>query len=145
MLNAAAYSAKRSSGFTLVEVLVAVVILSVGLLGLAGMQTRGLRANHSAWLRSEATILAYDMLDRMRANRENARAGNYNLALGDASPTGTSIWEQDLRTWLGEIARRLPVGDGAVTVVSDVVTVTVQWDDSRGSTSAQQFVMESRI
>lgn len=65
-------------GFTLIEILVALVILSVGLLGVASLQVQGLRNNQSAYLRSQATLLAYDMADRMRTNSDSAIAGSYN-------------------------------------------------------------------
>ena len=58
----------RQSGFSLIEVLISIVIASIGLLGLAGMQATGLKNNHSAYQRSQATVLAYDLADRMRAN-----------------------------------------------------------------------------
>ena len=62
--------AHRSRGFTLVEVLVALVVLSIGLLGVAALQLTSLRSNHSSAMRSQATFLAYDIIDRMRANRD---------------------------------------------------------------------------
>ena len=61
-------------GATLIEVLVAMLVLSIGLLGLAGMQMTALKSNQSAYYRSQATVLAYDIIDRMRANRADARA-----------------------------------------------------------------------
>lgn len=72
------YANSRQSGFTLIEVLVAVVILSVGLLGVASLQVQGLKNNQSAYLRSQATLLAYDMADRMRTNSTRAIAGDYD-------------------------------------------------------------------
>lgn len=133
------------SGFTLIEVMVAVVVLSIGLLGLAGLQATGLRHNQSASFRSTATVLAYDITDAMRANRTDARDGKYAIGMTDAKPTGSAIYEKDLNNWLSELALRLPAGDGSVTVASDMVTVTVQWDDSRGASAAQQFVMVSQL
>jgi len=59
---------KKHSGFTLIEVLIAMLVLAVGLLGLAGLQTVSLRNNLSAYNRTQATQLAYDIADRMRAN-----------------------------------------------------------------------------
>ena len=59
---------KKNIGFTLIEVLVAMLVLAVGLLGLAGLQATSLRNNQSAYNRSQATQLAYDIADRMRAN-----------------------------------------------------------------------------
>lgn len=70
---------QRAAGFTLLEILVAILILSIGLLGLASLQASGLRSNHSGYLRSKATIFAYEMADRLRANRATAIAGNYNI------------------------------------------------------------------
>lgn len=59
---------RNHSGFTLIEVLVTVVVVSIGLLGLAGLQINGLRANLSSEARSKATLLASDIIERMRAN-----------------------------------------------------------------------------
>lgn len=132
-------------GFTLIEVMVAVVVLSIGLLGLAGLQITGLRNNQSASFRSTATVLAYDITDAMRANRTDARDGKYEIAMTDAKPTGSATYQQDLNNWLSELALRLPAGDGSITVASDMVTVTVQWDDTRGASAAQQFVMVSQL
>ena len=58
----------RNNGFTLIEVLVSMVIMAVGLLGLAGLQTLSLRDNQDDYLSSQATALAYEMSDRIRAN-----------------------------------------------------------------------------
>lgn len=68
---------RHSSGFTLLEVLVAVLLLSIGLLGLASLQAWGLRATGNATYRSQATLLANEMVERIRANHPGARAGNY--------------------------------------------------------------------
>ncbi len=70
------YATER--GFTLVEVLVAVFVLALGLLGLSGLQVASLQNNHSAYLRSQATLLAYDMADRMRANATALAALDYD-------------------------------------------------------------------
>src|SRR3569833_497143 len=68
----------KQRGFTMKEVLVSVVVLSVGMLGVAGLQATGPRTNHSAYLRSQAPALAYDMIDRMRANKTAITSGAYN-------------------------------------------------------------------
>ena len=72
------------AGVSLVEVLVAVVVLSIGLLGLAGLQASGIRVGQSSIYRSQAAQLAYDMVDRMRVNV--ASAGSYGIGLADATP-----------------------------------------------------------
>ncbi len=137
-------SRSRSRGFTLLEVLIAVVVLSIGLLGLAGLQATGLRNNHSAYLRSQATMLAHDIFERMRANRQTvlSAALPYNTGL-DNSAAGTGIVLQDLTDWKAVLAVTLPSGKGAVTCIAATTTctVTIQWDDSRGvsGSTAQQF------
>jgi type IV pilus modification protein PilV len=66
----------RSAGFTLLEVLVAVLVLAIGLLGLARLQMTVMKSNQSAYLRSQASLLAYDISERMRANRTAALGGS---------------------------------------------------------------------
>ena len=129
-------------GFTLLEVLIALVILSVGLLGLAGLQTTGLRNNHSAYLRSQATLLAYDIADRIRANKANLNA--YALALSASAPSGTSVAETDLNEWLTNVENRLPEGDASVAINNEIVTIQVQWNDSR-STTMTSFSMTTGV
>lgn len=68
---------RASRGFTLIEIMVALVIFSIGLLGLAMLQTTGLKFNTDSYMRTQATILAYDLIDRMRANLVAVQAGNY--------------------------------------------------------------------
>jgi type IV pilus assembly protein PilV len=138
----------RQKGFTLVEVLVSIVVLAVGLLGLAGLQLISLKAADSAYHRSQASILVDDIVDRMRANRANAVAGSYNIDIGDASPTGTSIAEVDLANWRAQVSGSLTSGDGAVAVnaATHITTITIQWDDSRaGGDTDQQFVVNTEL
>lgn len=121
----------RQAGFTLLEILVALVILSIGLLGLAGLQATGLRSNHSGYLRSQATILAYEMADRMRANRAVAIAGSYNIEFSDGVPSGTEIQNVDRRDWLNTLAASLPSGDGHIDCDNGLCTIEIRWVDNR--------------
>jgi type IV pilus assembly protein PilV len=142
----------KNSGFTLIEVLIAALILSVGLLGLAGLQAASIKNNLSAYNRSQATQLAYDMADRMRANKNesldpatgNVIAASTYLAmdLADAAAqancatvTGCSsaqMAENDLFQWNAALTGTLPSGTGTITVVAAtrVFTITVNWDDN---------------
>jgi type IV pilus assembly protein PilV len=136
----------RTAGFSMVEVLVALLALSIGLLGIAGMQLTGLRANLSSSFRSQATYLSYDILDRIRANR--GRKLQYNgVVVGPAVATADVVATNDIVAWKASLLATLPLGDGTVTVVGDVVTVTVQWDDTRsgGVDPALIFTTQSRI
>jgi len=136
-----------NKGVTLIEVLVTTIVLAFGLLGLAGLQANALRNNQSAYQRSQATYLSYEMMDRMRANRIQAvDNGSYNIALGDAA-SGTSLADTDLAGWKASLAAVLPSGDGAVACVNatDICTVTVQWDDTRGAGAALSLTMSAEL
>jgi len=76
----------RCQGLTLVEILIALLVLSVGLLGLAAMQTTAVKYTTSANQRTQATALAYDLVDRMRINRLAALNNDYNVAFENPVP-----------------------------------------------------------
>ena len=132
------------SGFTLLEVMIALVIFSIGLLGLAGLQAGGLRSNTQAQLRTIATIQAYDMADRIRANPRGVEDGNYN-AMDDSTPTAedcinatctaAEMATYDYYEWEETNQDVLPSGHGTIssTVVNGVrlFTITVMWDEER--------------
>jgi type IV pilus assembly protein PilV len=133
---------EHQRGFTMLEVLVAIVVLSFGLLGLAGLQANGLRNNTSAYMRTQANLLAYDMLDRMRANLQGVENGDYDDLLS-TTPTdpacissGCSIAQMaahDAYEWSQQLGDVLPEGQGRVagTGIGSVFTITVMWDDLR--------------
>ncbi|MCX7070362.1 MAG: type IV pilus modification protein PilV [Gammaproteobacteria bacterium] len=115
-------------GVSLVEVLVATVLVSIGLLTLASLQALSLGRSSSAALRTEAVGQSYDLLDRMRANRAQAIGGLYNLPFAQA-PSGSTLASQDLASWKAALDATLPDGDGQVLVEAQVVTITVRWRD----------------
>jgi type IV pilus assembly protein PilV len=128
-MHNSAYSRPRQSGTTLIEVLITVVLVSIGLLGLAGLQLTTVQNTNSSGERFEATTLARDILERMRANRQQALNGQYNLALGDA-PAGGNLAGNDLTAWINALGA-LPGGDGSVNVDNaGVVTIEVAWTDA---------------
>jgi type IV pilus assembly protein PilV len=122
MAKAINRQSKAAAGFTLLEVLVAVVVLSIGLLGLASLQVSGLRFNHSAYLRTQATLLAEELADRMRANRPGFNANNYDnpaAAFNAACRTiagcaPAQMAQNDIAEWQQALATLLPNGQGVV-------------------------------
>jgi type IV pilus assembly protein PilV len=132
-------------GMTLVEALVALVVLSIGLLGVAALQVASLRNSHAAHTRAQATALAYDIADRMRANRAAAQSGNYDIALGATIGTPGTLAEVDLLTWKDALTATLPAGDGAIAQLGNLMRITIQWDDSRGAEAPIVFVTETQL
>lgn len=126
---------QRQHGATLIEVLIAVVVLSIGLLGLAGLQATSVKSNHSAYQRSQATLFAYDLADRMRANRTealtNAYEVNFPTSSSSHSVSGTQA-AKDKAEWLNSLARTLPEGTGKVEKDGTLVIIHVRWNDNRG-------------
>lgn len=120
---------RYADGFTLLEVLVSIVVLSIGLLGMAGLIASGLKSNHMANYRGHATMLADDILDRMRANKTLAEASGFDTPLGAACTAAiTTIEGYDCAEWKVAVASELPNGDGAVAVdINGNATITIQW------------------
>jgi type IV pilus assembly protein PilV len=123
------------AGATMIEVLVAILIFSFGMLGLAGLQVKTMAYTQSSLMRSQATALADDVLDRMRADRENARktdtsAGAWNtqkVLHADAITTNA-----DLKDWKLELEALLPEGEASISVAGNGdVKVEIDWTDSR--------------
>lgn len=135
--------AQAQQGVSLVEVLVTIVIISFGLLGVAGLLATGLRNNQSSQLRTQAAILAYDMAERMRANRP--------AALDQLYVTGTTtsgVAASDKTDWAAALALALPSGSGTVAMTSNrYFTITIQWNDSKGvgGGDTEQFVFRGEL
>jgi type IV pilus assembly protein PilV len=147
------------SGFTLIEVLVTVLILAIGLLGIAGLQASSMSNNHNAQLRSIATLQAYDLADRMRANRGaitydasgNVTASEYDNpveAPADCATTACSvaaIADNDFWEWNQANATLLPNGAGTVVRVgaTNHHLITVTWNErERSGVAAKSFTLE---
>ena len=149
MKNRTNINMKRTHGFTLIEIMITVLILGIGLLGLAGLQTKGLQYDHVAFMRSQAAIQVDDIIDRMRANVTEAQASTYDVAFNstpgstaDCSATtctSATMGAYDLTNWKLTLAEVLPGGDGEITSVPSVngfapaidATITVHWDEAR--------------
>jgi type IV pilus assembly protein PilV len=132
-----------AAGFTLLEILIALVVLSIGLLGIAALQGVGLRTSHGAQLTSQASVLAYDIADRIRANPQSL--ATYNGRTTDTvncdNPPTAPLHEADLAEWSCAVRALLPNGTGGIvgTEVSAVIggvtrtittyTITLEWTD----------------
>lgn len=127
----------RVRGVGLIEVMVALVVLSIGLLGVANLQLSGLRMTQEAYFHSQAAVLAQDIIDRMRANSAAVDSGAYlrnSFANEEQAPRCApavldgSVADQDLALWTQRLACELPAGDGTVVRRNDgVMRVTVRW------------------
>ncbi len=130
---------KNQNGFSMIEILVTILVLSFGLLGMAALVTTGMRSNNVSHYRTIATQQTLDIVDRMRANLAGVRAGNYdNLAPGIPASDGCIAVECDVvemstydhAQWNGANAALLPDGNG--TVVGNLVggfTVALTWTE----------------
>lgn len=136
-------SKRTQEGMTLIEVLVALVILGVGLLGAAAFQLNALKYTDSARMTSQASFIAYDLMDRIRANA----AADYTIA-PPASGNPDVTRDQDLFDFNASIVSSLGASaTGSVTVNQKVYTITITWDDSRAAKAAdsrRSFVLTSR-
>jgi len=146
----------QQSGFTLIEVLVSVIVLSIGLVGVATLQAVSLQNNQSAFMRSQASALAYDLADRMRSNVLTADSNLYDPGTAATITTCKTavgctpqqLAQNDLAEWNAAIGTYLPMGEGFVCIDSTPndgadatspecdgtgtqLSVKIWWDDDR--------------
>jgi len=136
-------------GFSMIEVLVTIMILAIGLLGLAALQSRGQQFNHAAYIRTHATLLAYDIMEKIRINEDFAQqdvaegASNgkgYVAAVRPSSSldcfaencTPAQLRTHDLSEWYDRLSATLPAGSGQITADNSTTpiigyTVTITW------------------
>lgn len=143
------HAPRQVAGTGLIEVLIAVVILSFGMLGIAALEATSLRNSQSSLERSQAVVQTYAILDAMRANLDVARIGGYNLAaMTCAAPNAGGLAATDLHNWILGLQTQLgPTACGQVTCGSLSCKVVVRWDDSRGlgGSNAQALTTETRL
>lgn len=167
------YERRQSvKGFSLLEVLIALVVVSIGLIGLAAIQQTGARNNHNALLHAQASMLAYEASDMMRANSRGVRTGRYNASeppavipacatTADATAVDCDYIEMasfHLGQWYAQLAERLPQGNGTIDCidkddtdvqpcsVGSVVEIAINWVESGiAGTETLEFVTEVQL
>ncbi|HEX6992708.1 MAG TPA: type IV pilus modification protein PilV [Gammaproteobacteria bacterium] len=128
-------------GFSLIEVMVALLVLSVGLLGIAALHGQGLGASRVAMYRTVAVNLAADMAERIRVNRlardaynDDPEDNGCDPVTGDGDDcTPAQMAAHDLFVWQQQLAAQLPNGEGDVQFADGtppVYTITVTWDET---------------
>ena len=149
---------RRIAGFSLIEVLISLIILSVGLLGIAALVSESLKSKDSSYYRTQALDYASAIIDRMRANRTQALTGAYDVSYGGTG-TGTAptdyctttactsaqLASADLVEWQHDISNALPgisnsapaAGSVTTTTVGQMtqVNVSIRWNDKRANTA----------
>lgn len=145
---------KQQQGFTLIETMIALLIFSVGLMGMAALMVLSVKTNHSAYLRTQASFLAQSMADRMRANMGliNSYNGSYSYATGGTDPclsaaacSPATMVTRDRLVWSRQLADTLPNANAVVNCVGNVqggvthagaspydglCTLTINWDEA---------------
>jgi type IV pilus assembly protein PilV len=148
---------RAAAGYALLEALVAVIVAAVGFIGAARMQTLGMSLGNSAQSRQKATLLGYQMTDRIRANKLGFEAGQYNDAANNGATTclstgctPTQLAAADVAQWATELGTSLPGGTGKVCIdstpedgtaatpacdgVGNVIAVKIWWTDNVAAT-----------
>ena len=162
-----------AGGATLIEILVALLVVAVGLLGMAGLQAVSLRQLQDAYLRTQAGILGGDMLERMLANRQGAVLGAYDGATGVlnsgceslAGCAAAVLAGHDIAEWQANLQRFLPAGTGLVCIDSTphdggpeaagcdgtapssatFHAVKIWWDDDRDGVAEKRLTLSLRL
>lgn len=147
----------RERGFSLVEALVALVVLSIGMLGIAALYVESLRAGRTALLRTQAVILATDMSERIRTNRMGrawygvaVTSANVSAACqtGGAGCPPAALAQHDKAVWLGALQQALPSGAGTVTwnpaTNPEIYTITVSWVET-GQAAPANYVLRIQV
>lgn len=143
---------RAQPGFSLIEVLIALIVMSVGMLGIAGLYVHGMQAGRTSLFRHHAVTLAGDVADRIRANPDGAAnyidvanpsaAPGTNCVAGGVDCTPAQMAAHDKFLWDQQATTSLPNGDVTVAynngAVPSVYTVTVSWTEA-GQNPAQQY------
>lgn len=144
MLRMTHAGAHAQDGMTLIEVLVALVIFAVGLLGAAAIQIKALKYTDSALMSTQASFIAYDMLDRIRANSGT----DYGLTASAQGPLAAA-WQQDVHDFTQNILSfGGPTAKGEIHLAQGIYTLAITWDDARAAgtgAARRSIVLSSRV
>jgi type IV pilus assembly protein PilV len=131
----------RQRGMTLIEILVAIVVLSIGLLGLAGLQLKGLQVNQGSIYRWQAAMLAEDIADRMRTDQASALNNQYQVTANVPAATGSTQTQAVVSEWLQRV-QMLPGGKADIGTATgpnnNQVQIKITWTDTRARAAVNQ-------
>ncbi|MWV16407.1 type IV pilus modification protein PilV [Pseudomonas sp. L-22-4S-12] len=128
---------KMQQGVTLIEVMIAVFISAIGVLGAAALQLNALKYTNSAVYTSQASFIAYDILDRIRASADPDNLNAYDLDSTNSPPSGSGLQDTDLIDFSTNV-QSLPSGLGSINVVGSTVSVTISWSEGKAGLSADE-------
>jgi len=136
-------------GVGLIEILVTLVVLAIGTLGLAGLQTQALKNNQSSLQRAQAVALTYAAFDMLRVNRKAATDGDYDMAMTCNPPsvtTSSTLVVRDKKYWIETLQTALGgTTCGAIDCdTNGYCTVKVQWNDERATDGGSSQVLTTR-
>ncbi len=141
----------HNRGFSLIEVLVALLILAIGVLGIAALQFKALRYSHDANLRTQISYLASDIADKMRINRNNIASydgASHSVDVTDLSNATCDITTgataaNDLNCWYNQIDSLLPHGStAAINASGGLYTIALGWTDREGETHTVEYTIQ---
>lgn len=141
---------RYNAGFSLVEVLIALVIMSVGMLGIAGLYVEGMKAGRTSTFRHHAVTVASDIADRIRANPRagvdyQGPGGNNNCVLGNVNCDDAQMAANDIALWKAQATEMLPTGAVAIvfddTVTPNTYRITVTWDEAGALTAPSYSII----
>ena len=136
---------RHTSGFTLIEVLIALIVISVGMLGIAGLYLHSIQAGRTSVFRHQAITLAGDIADRIRANPSagvnyQATGQDHGCINGTVNCTPTEMAQNDIAVWDAQAAQSLPGGQVAISftdnggITPDTYQITITWTEAGQAT-----------
>jgi type IV pilus assembly protein PilV len=137
---------RRQRGVSLIEVLVSVLVVTIGVLGAAALQATALRNNQGSYERTQTSILTQGIYDAMRANLVGVAANSYNTGgwVCTAPATGT-LANSDIARWINTLHQQIHSGTcGSIQCAANACTVRVRWDDSRATGGDAGAIIEMR-